>query len=348
MDAKASRDWFAPFRHLDDPRPGHNVMHRLDDMLAIAILAVLCGAEGWTEVEQFANAKFKWLKTFLHLPHGVPSHDTFGRLFAALDPGQLERCFVDWTGRLHEHSGGQLVAIDGKTLRRSFDRTHKQAAIHMVSVFSQSNHLVLGQLATAAKSNEITALPQLVKLLDLRGATVTVDAMHCQKKTATAILDARADYIMQAKANQRGVYDDVKLFFDEAIEHGWVHTGHRLAQTVEKGHGRIETRRCWSTWEVGWLQKRIKWPGLKSIVCIEAVREIDGKTSTQRRYYLSSRDGRDAAAMLGAIRGHWGIENRLHWALDVSLGEDACRVRQGHAAENFSRVRRLALNLNQG
>lgn len=348
MDADAPRDPFAHFRVLDDPR-GPSRWHRLDEMMVIAILAVLCGASGWTEVQQFAEGKLKWLKTFLTLPHGVPSHDTFGRLFAALDPRQLERCFIDWTAAVAQHSGGTLVAIDGKTIRRSFDRANKKSAIHMVSVFAHANRLVLGQLAvddgSGGKSNEITALPKLLKLLDLKGKTVTVDAMHCQKKTAKAIRDADAHYLMQVKANQKTLLEDVKLFFDEAIEHGWQHTGYAWHETIDKDHGRIETRRCWSTWDIGWLKKRADWPGLESIVCVEATRDIGGKVSCERRYYLSSRDGKDAKAMLEAVRGHWSIENQLHWCLDMCFGEDDRRVRQGHAAENFSRLNRLVLNL---
>lgn len=343
MDADAPRDPFGHFQQLQDPR-GPSRWHRMDEMLMIAILAVLCGASGWTEVQQFGQAKIKWLKTFLTLPHGIPSHDTFGRLFAALDPTQLEQCFINWTASLAKSSGGKLVAIDGKTIRRSFDRASGKAAIHMISAFAADNHLVLGQLACEVKSNEITALPRLLKLLDLRGATVTVDALHCQKDTATAIRNAGANYLMQVKANQPSLHEDVKLFFDEAIAHRWEHTGHAFHETVEKDHGRIEIRRCWSTWEINWLQRRVDWPGLGSIVCIEAQRTVDGRTSCERRYFLSSLEGRDAAAMLAATRGHWSIENRLHWCLDVCFGEDQCRLRQGHAAENFSRLNRLCTN----
>lgn len=344
MDANAPRDPFAHFRVIDDPR-GPSRWHRLDEIMVIAILAVLCGASGWTDIQQFAQSKLKWLSTFLTLPHGVPSHDTFGRLFAQLDPAQLERCFIQWTAAVAQHSDGVLVAIDGKTIRRSFDRANNKAAIHMVSVFAHANRLALGQLAVDAKSNEITALPRLLELLDLKGKTVTVDAMHCQKKTAQTIRDAGADYLMQVKANQKTLHEDVKLFFDEAIQNGWEHTGYAWHETIDKDHGRIETRRCWSTWDIDWLKRRADWPGLKSIVCVEATRDTGGKTSSERRYYLSSRDGRDGQAMLSAVRGHWSIENQLHWCLDVCFGEDDRRIRQGHAAENFSRLNRLVLNL---
>ena len=350
MDADAPRDLLAHFESLDDPR-GPRVWHRFQDLLVIAMLAIICGAESWTEVALFGRSKHKWLATFLALPHGIASHDTFGRLFAALDPQQLERCFQNWTSTLAQASGGRLIAADGKTLRRSFDKAGQQAAIHMVSAWCASNRMVLGQLACDAKSNEITALPRLLAMLDLKGAIVTADAMHCQKKTARQIVDQGGDYLMQVKDNQRTLHEDVKLFFDEAIDAGWAHTGHAYHETIEKDHGRLETRRLWCTWEVGWLQRHAKWPQLASMVCVESVRQVigppgePGRTSVERRYYLSSLDGRDVRAMLGWVRGHWSVENSLHWCLDMSFREDECRLRKGHGAENFSRLRRWSLNL---
>lgn len=350
MDAPAPRGLLAHFQDMDDPR-GPRTWHRLEDLLTIAMLAIICGAQGWVEVELFGHSKARWLKTFLALPHGIPSHDTFGRLFAALDPDQFERCFQQWTAGLVQTGGDRLIAADGKTLRRSFDRASGKAAIHMVSAWSSANSMVLGQLACDAKSNEITALPRLLAMLDLKGAIVTADAMHCQKKTAQQIIDQGGDYLLQVKDNQKTLHEEVKLFFNEAIQAGWDHTGYAFHETVEKDHGRIETRRCWCTWEVRWLRRQVKWPGLSSMVCVESTRElIDpaggvGKASVQRRYYLGSRDGRDAQAVLGWGRGHWSVENNLHWCLDVSFDEDACRLRQGHGAQNVSRLRRWALNL---
>lgn len=344
MDVEAPRGLLRYFEPMNDPRH-HNVRHELSDILAIAILAVICGAESWVEVEEFGRCKRKWLATFLRLPHGIPSHDTFGRLFARLDPEQLERCFLNWTAALAERGDGRLVAIDGKTLRRSFDRADDRAAIHMVSAWCEANRLVLGQFATEAKSNEITAVPKLLELLDLRGATVTLDAMNCQREIAERIVDGGGDYVMQLKGNQGKLHAQVKVTLDEAIGLDFEGMAHDRTRTVDGEHGRVETRRLWCTSEIDWVPDAERWKGLRSVAVVESEREVDGRVSRERRYYLSSLPGDDAAAMLAAVRGHWSVENRLHWSLDVCFGEDASRLRKGHGAENFSRLRRLALNL---
>lgn len=344
MDANAPDTLLRWFGDLKDPRPGHNVMHRFSDMLAIAILAVLCGADGWVDVATFGRCKEDWLRTFLPLPHGIPSHDTFGRVFGRLDPTAFEKCFMNWVAALAQ-SDGRLIAIDGKTLRHSFDTADQKAAIHMISAWSQANQLVLGQLTTEAKSNEITAIPELLKLLDLKGAVVTVDAMGCQKAIAEKIIDQGGDYILQVKDNQPSLHQDLQLLFAEGMRKDCLGVGHTFVQEADKGHGRVETRRLWTTEEVGWYAQASQWKGLSRFICIESVREGNGKSSTDRRYYLSSIQKTTAGALLRIIRGHWGIENRLHWCLDVSFNEDSSRIRKGHAAENFSRLRRLALNL---
>jgi len=344
MDANTPRDRCRLVGGLTDPRIDRTKHHSLEAILVIALLAVICGADGWTQVALFGRSKRKWLETFLDLPHGIPSHDTFGRVFSMLDPDELERCIVRWTAHLAKVTQGQLIAIDGKTLRRSFDRASKRAAIHMVSAWSSANQLALGQLATDAKSNEITAIPRLLKLLDLTDAVVTIDAMGCQKKIAGQIIEQGGDYVLQVKDNHKTLHEDVKLLFDEAIAHDFDDMAYARHKTIEKDHGRIETREIWSTWDIEYFKRHHDWPGLRSVVCVQSTREMVGtnERTMQRRYFISSLDGKDAPRMLDIVRGHWGIENQLHWRLDMAFREDDCRIRQGHAAENFSRLRRLS------
>jgi len=343
MDVVDPRDLLRSFDSLEDPR-ADNAVHQLPDILLIAIMAVICGADDWNAIERFGRCKLKWLHTFLHLPRGIPSHDTFNRVFAALDPDAFERCFLQWTTKLVEHSGGKLLAIDGKTLRRSFDVASEKAAIHMVSAFCQQNHVVLGQLATDAKSNEIKAIPQLLELLELDGAIVTIDAMGTQKQIAQQIVDQGGNYVLAVKDNHPTMHQEIEFLFREAQAHGW-DMPHAYHEEINKDHGRIETRRCWSVWDVNWFQDRRQWANLRSFVCVESIRQIGEQVSREIRYYISSLDGRDAKLLLEAVRGHWGIENRLHWSLDVSFKEDQRRQRVNHAAENFSRLCRIALNL---
>ena len=335
------------FADLPDPRGRQGRQHRLDAMLGIAMCAVICGAEGWSEVALFGRAKRQWFQTFLDLPNGIPSHDTFGRVFAALDPEAFERCFMAWTAAIADGSGGELLAIDGKTIRRSFDRASKKSALHMISAWAHDNRLVFGQLATEAKGNEITAIPKLLALLDLRDAMVTIDAIGCQKAIAGQIIEQGGDYVLQIKGNHPTLHEEVKFLFDEAIEHDFQHMEYASHERTEADHGRIETRRTWTTAEVDWFREGDEWAGLRSFACVESRRQIKGtdEVSVERRYYLSSLDGTDAKLLADVCRGHWGVENRLHWSLDVSFGEDQSRIRQGHAAENFSRLRRMALNL---
>lgn len=344
MDADAPRGLFGYFDAMEDPRRP-NARHLLSDIIAMTIIATCCGARGWVDVALCCQFKLKWLKTFLHLPHGIPSHDTFGRVFGMIDPEQLEQCFLAWTGALAERSDQRLVAVDGKTIRRSFDRADDKAAIQMVSAWCDHNQMVLGQLATDAKSNEITAVPKLLELLDLNGAIVTVDAMNCQKQTASKIIAGGGDYVMQVKKNQGKLHEQLKLCLDEAIALNFHGVPHDYVEDVDAGHGRIETRRLWCTRDITWLPGGDDWDGLVSAAVVESKREVDGEISIERRYFISSLPGDDAAAILKLVRGHWRIENQLHWSLDVSFGEDASRIRKDHAAENFSRIRRLVLNL---
>ena len=333
------------FGGIPDPREASGRRHRLDDILTIAICAVICGADDWTDIALFGNSKKEWFATFLDLPHGVPSHDTFGRVFAALDAEALEGCFLSWIKALVQGSKGRLIAIDGKTLRRSFDRANKKAAIHMISAWSSANALAFGQVATDAKSNEITAIPKLLELLDLSGVTVTIDAMGCQTKIARQITAQGGDYVLALKGNHGTFHEEVTLFLDQAIEKGFPGISHDYHEQTESDHGRIETRRAWCTPEVEWFEDRGQWPGLRSFVAVECDRNVEGKTTSQRRYFISSLDGQNAQVMAHAIRCHWGIENNLHWSLDVSFNEDQSRARKGNSAENLSRLRRIALNL---
>jgi predicted transposase YbfD/YdcC len=345
MDVNAPRGLLRFFADMEDPRSPQGRRHELLDMIVIAICAVICGAEGWQGVALFGVSHEPWLATFLRLPHGIPAHDTFGRVFARLAPEVFEQRFVAWVRHLADASAGRLIAIDGKTLRRSFDAAAEKAALHMVSAWCESNQTVLGQVVTSAKSNEITAIPKLLELLDLDGAVVTTDALGCQKTIAEKIIAGGADYILQVKGNQPNLEHELEKLFAECRRKDPAAVAHTYAEEVDKGHGRIETRRCWMTTDVRWLPGGAAWPNLGSFACVEAIRRVGPKRTTERRYYISSVEKCDAARMLQRIRGHWGIENRLHWRLDVTFGEDQRRIRRGHAAENFARLSRIALNL---
>ena len=355
MDAQATEGLLRFFRTIQDPRAA-NAWHPLEDLLAVAILAVLCGAESWAAVEAWGRGNLEWLGTFLELPHGIPSHDTFDRVFGLIDPLAFERCFTAWTTALVNNCKGLFVAVDGKTLRRSFRHAWSKTPVHLVSAFVSENQTLLGQLATDSKSNEITAIPQLLAMLDLAGATVTIDAMGCQRQIAGQIIAQKADYLLAVKENQPSLHEKVKRLLDEAILEefkGMSHGRHGFFEESDGGHGRVETRRTWVTEEVHWLGKDLldEWPGLAGVVAVEAVRQdlgdLSGKVTTERRYFITSRAARgddDARLLAGGVRGHWGVENALHWRLDVQMGEDQCRLRVGRGAENFSRLRRIALN----
>jgi len=345
MDADAPRGLLRAFAQLKDPRVNRTRLHSLGDIMAIAICAIICGADGWEQVAKFGRCKVKWFRTFLELPHGIPSHDTFGRVFAALDPAAFEECFMKWVNALAAASAGRLIAIDGETIRRSLDAANGKAAIHMVNAWCQANHMVLGQLATDAKSNEITAIPELMKLLDLKDAVVTIDAAGCQKKIAQQIVEQGGHYILQLKGNQGGLHDETVMLFDQCLTDDCHGIAYSTATTIDKGHGRIEERRIWATSEVNWFAEKGKWKNLRSLVRVQAKRTMGGETSSEYRYYITDLPADNASGLLSYIRGHWGVENNLHWCLDINFREDERRIRKGHGAQNFARLSRIALNL---
>ncbi len=347
------------FATLTDPRAERGKEHLLVDILTITVCAVICGADDWVAVATFGELKEGWLRTFLALPNGIPSHDTFGRVFRRLDPDELRRCFLSWvqavvgTPAAGAESGGlgqQVVAVDGKTLRRSHDRGAGKAALHLVSAWATESGLVVGQVATDAKSNEIAAIPALLRLLVLEGATVTIDAMGCQTAIASQIIDQGADYVLALKDNQPTMHEHVRLAFADAD--AAVGTTLPLADlaahtTVEKDHGRIERRRCRAIGDpdyLAFIDPDHAWPSLRSVVCIESTRRIGDAISTEARHYLSSLPA-DAALLQRVIRSHWGIENRLHWVLDVVFHDDLMRLRTDHGPKNMATIKHMAMNL---
>jgi predicted transposase YbfD/YdcC len=357
MDVNARADVLRQFDQMPDPR-GCNAIHNLADMIAIAILAVICGADGWVQVEVFAHAKRKWLSTFLDLERGIPSHDTFGRVFTMLEPDAFERCFNQWVATMVGNCQGKLVAIDGKAIRRSFSHAwDKSGMTHLVSAFVRENQVAFAQVAVADKSNEIDAIPQLLALLDIKGAVVTIDAMGAQRTIAGQIIDAGADYVLSLKDNHPTLCGKAGQLMKEVeldrlkagrpSSHGSASpVRYGYVETVDGDHGRIETRRVLVSDEIEALGNTAReWKGLSAIVRVESVRDVDGKISTEQRLYLTSVKGTDAARLADLVRGHWSVENNLHWQLDVSFKEDDRRIRKGHGAENFSRLCRLGLAL---
>lgn len=335
------------FSSLKDPRTGRMVDHYLIEILIIAICAVICGADDWVAIEQFGQAKEKWFRTFLHLPNGIASHDTFRRVFAQLEPEAFQACFVSWMRGIAQLSQGEIVSIDGKCLRRSHDRGSGKAAIYMVSAWASTNRLVLGQRKTEEKSNEITAIPELLSRLALQGCIVTIDAIGCQTNIAQQIIQQEADYVLALKGNQGTLHQDVESLFVYAFEKEFQAIDHHTYQTVEKGHGRVEIRRYWTISDpefLTWLDPKNKWAGLRSIGRVEAQRIIDDDVTSEIRYYISSLAG-DAAQFGRAVRTHWQIENCVHWVLDISFREDDCRIRTGSGPQNMAVLRHIALNL---
>jgi len=326
------------FAEMRDPRVERTREHLLEEILLIAIAAVLSGANGWNEIEDYAQSKVEWFKSFLRLPGGIPSHDTFNRVFSALDPEELEKGFVAWVSSIAKLTAGEVVAIDGKALRGT-QESGKKAIVHMVSAWANSNNLVLGQRRVDEKSNEITAIPKLLDALELSGTVVTIDAMGCQRGIAEKIVAKKADYILAVKENQGHLLDEIKDSFQMLAADAFV-------EEIDCGHGRVEQRICSVIADLSLIEKAAEWASLQGLVRIQSERyhKATGKTEREIRYYITSLKP-DAKRLNASIRQHWGIENKLHWVLDVGFGEDLDRKRAGHAAQNFSVLNRIALNL---
>jgi len=318
--------------------------HNLLDIIAIAICSAIAGADGWTDVASFGRSKEAWLRTFLELPGGIPSHDTFGRVFSLLEPQAFQNAFRDWVCAIQERVQG-VVAIDGKTVRRSHDRAKGKKAIHVVSAWAAECSLALGEIKVEEKSNEITAIPELVRALELKGCLVTIDAMGCQRKIAKTIIDAGADYLLAVKDNQEILAEDVEQEFKHAMADGFAHMEHHYHESLDKGHGRIERRQVWYTQDIEGLGTAGRWSGLAGMAMCRATRTVGGETSVEDRYFITSVKHDDARKIAESIRAHWGIENSLHWVLDMAFNEDQSRIRIGYAAQNMATIRKIALNI---
>ncbi|QJB43532.1 ISAs1-like element ISAsp2 family transposase [Dolichospermum flos-aquae] len=333
------------FKDLEDKRVERTKRHKLIDIVTIAICAVICGVDSWVLMEAYGKKKEKWLKQFLELPNGIPSHDTFARVFARIDPQQFQNCFLSWIKSINKITEGEVIAIDGKTLRHSYDKGKDKGAIHMVSAWATSNKLVLGQCKVEEKSNEITAIPELIKVLDIAGCLVTIDAMGCQKEIVKSIAEKSGEYIIALKKNQGNLYKNVEEIFKEAISKGFEGFKYSEFHTEEDKHGREEIRHYLMLSDI---EERIdtdkKWVNLQSVGMVEYIRKVNGKTKVETGYYISSLTNN--AKLLGeSVRTHWGIENSLHWVLDVAFREDDCRIRKDNAPQNFAVIRHIAVNL---
>ena len=340
-------DLITHFSNVTDKRSKQGRRHALIDIIAIAIIGVLCGADDWVSIELVGKAKEKWLRTFLELPHGVPSHDTVGKVFAWLDAEEFQASFMEWVRDIAAMTAGQVIAIDGKTVRRSHDRANGKGPIHLVNAWASQNELVIGQRKVEDKSNEITAIPELLNLLDVHGCIITIDAIGTQKEIAKQIREKKADYLLAVKGNQGVLHGRIQSMFAVDRKEEFRTSPFTHARSVNKGHGRIEIRNCWVTDAPEYLSyadPKKKWGGLRSLVVIEGIRRTDAGETKKLRYFISSLEP-DAAKMLSHVRAHWGVENQLHWSLDVVFREDENRARKGNAQENLAIIRKIALNL---
>lgn len=335
------------FSKVTDPRKDRTKEHKLIDIIVIAICAVICGAEGWVDIELYGNSKLHWLSTLLELPNGIPSHDTFGRVFSLIDAQQFQFAFYDWVLAVNEITAGQVINIDGKCLRGSDEKRLGKRAIYMVSAWAEANEIVLGQRKVDEKSNEMTAIPELLKILSISGCIVTIDAIGTQTNIAQTIIEAKADYVLGVKKNQGNLFEDISVLFAVDQKQDFKYASFDYIKTVNKGHGRIDVRECWSTSNPEYLNliRNVQaWTGLQSIAMIVCTRIIGETQTKQIRFYISSLPS-DAKRILETVRKHWSIENELHWVLDVALNEDRSRVRKDQAPENLAVLRHIALNL---
>ncbi len=333
------------FADIEDPRVERTKKHQLKDILVIAILAIIAGAQGWEDIENYGISKQKWLEEFLALPNGIPSDDTFRRVFEFIDPEALHRCFVRWVETLVTQMGGEIVPIDGKTLRGSYDRTQGKSALHVISAWASEQRLILAQLKVEDKSNEITAIPALLELLNLAGCIITIDAMGTQTEIAQKIIDKKADYVLALKANHPTLYHQVKQWFEQAQAGQFDGIDVSYDKRIEKAHHRTEIREVWSVpvSALGEYHQPYPWAGLQTVVMVIRVRHLWYKTTREVQFYLTSLAS-DAQLLGRVVRKHWGIENEAHWTVDVTFAEDACRIRSFHSPQNFALLRRIALN----
>jgi predicted transposase YbfD/YdcC len=344
MKKQTSKNIIDHFEKLEDPRIDRTKLHKLIDIIVITICAVICGAKTWEAVELVGKEKYDWFSLFLELPNGIPSSYTFRRVFTLLNPLQFKNCFLSWIKAIRKTTKGEVISIDGKTLRRSFDKSSNKACIHMVSAWASKNHMVLGQIKTTEKSNEITAIPQLLKLIEIQGCIVTIDAMGCQKNIAKDIIDNKGDYILALKGNQGTLHNEVIQYFDYCFEINFKDVEYDYYKEIDTGHGRIEKREYWIVTTLDWYTDKNLWKSIGGIIMVKAEREINGEKTSELRYYITSLD-RDVKKVADAVRSHWGIENSLHWVLDITFREDESRMRTGDLPENFAMIRHIALNL---
>jgi predicted transposase YbfD/YdcC len=328
------------FSNLTEPRDS-NKRHKLIDIITIALCAVICGADTWEDIEEFGDARREWFGKFLELPHGIPGHDTFARVFASMNPKEFQHAFLKWVEAIQTVTK-RIVAIDGKTLRHSYEKN--KSPIHLVSAWALENKMVLGQIKTREKSNEIKAIPELLSVLELGGCIVTIDALGCQKDIVKTIIGKGADYVLGLKGNQETLHEDVKFYFEDCLRSKFKGVVYDYHETIDGDHGRVETRRYWTTSDIDWLPDRALWKNLSSIVMVQRERYLNDATSMETSYYVTSLES-DAECVAQAVRGHWGIENSLHWVLDIAFREDECRIRKDNAPANFAIMRHIALNL---